>query len=219
MTVGSYFTLIILLAVLWTCASWAFNKVMIRFSPKYEARRQLKQQKEYDRRTEKRLKRDTARKARLIAWATSHPDDPAAKAILAEDASSSSSTSSSTDENLDSLEELRRSQQAADDRERRHQDRKVAEQLRSRQLLDWALANPASAEGRRHLEETLLEANKRVESAESSITIVSYGAKGEGPEAIEVATRISEINAQKTSDESLIAEIQAALKRSLSDAK
>lgn len=219
MTVGTIFTLIILMALLWAFASWAFDKVMTRISPKYVARRQLKLRVEYDRRNEKRLKREATRSARVLAWATAHPDHPAAKEVLAGAATSASSTTSAEDAHLDSLEELRRSQQAADDQESRREARKVAEQLRSQQLLDWALANPASPEGRRHLEETLLAANKRVESAERSITMASYGAKSDGPEAIELATRIAEIEAQKTSDEGMIADIQTALNRSLSDAK
>jgi len=46
-----------------------------------------------------------------------------------------------------------RRQQAADDYERRREARKVAEELESRRVLEWAIANPATPEGRRHLEE------------------------------------------------------------------
>ncbi len=219
MTVSTIFTLMIYAAVFWAFVPWAFSTVMSRISPKYAAKYRLKQQVKLDRDRDKRQKREAARTARLLAWAKAHPDDPAAKAILTEEASPSSSTTSSVDEEPDALAMLRQSQKEADDYERRREARKVAEQLRSQQMLQWALANPTSPEGRRHLEETLFEANQRVVSADQSIAIARYGVRDEGPEAIEFATRVAELEARKASDERAIADIQVALSGLLSDAE
>lgn len=215
--VGTIFTLSLYGAIAWLIVSWAFNRAMTRISPKYAAKRQLKQQAELDRQRDKRLKREANQKARLYTWAKAHPNDPAAKAILAEE--SLSPAASPEDAEPDGLKALRESQKAADDYERRREDRKVAERLRSQQMLDWALANPASPEGRRHLEETLLEVNQRIMSADNNIAFASYATGSDVPEAIATATRVAELETQRASDMGLIAKIQATLNKVPSDAE
>lgn len=199
-----------------------FNKLTIQFFPKYAANRRLKAQARSDRWLQKRQERQADDKARLLNWAKEYPDDPTAKVLLAEEALSSTSkaTTPSVDVEPDPLAELRRRQQADDDYERRREDRKVVEELRSQQLLEWAIVHPATSEGRRHLEEMLVEANVRVKSADSEIYLAGLTVRDNGSETVEAiaaATHVSEAEARKAVDVRLISDIQAALAKVLSD--
>jgi len=215
---------IFLLILLGMLVNWLFKKLTIRFFPKYAANRRLKAQARSDRRLQKYQKRQADEKAHLLSWAKGHPDDSTAKALLAEETASSTSQAAapSEDGKPDPLVELRRRQQAADDYERRREARKVAEELESRRVLEWAIANPATPEGRRHLEETLDETNMRVMTADSEIYFAGLTVRdnsSESVEAIAAATRISEAEARKATDEGLISNIQAALAKVLSDSE
>jgi len=196
-------------------ASWVFSKITQRYFPKYAAKRKLKAEKKSERQRLKRQRKRAMERDRVLEWAKAHPDDPTAKALLALETvpTASSSVGLMGEPEFDPMVELQRCQREADDMQQRLETRRIAEELRVQQLLDWALDHPDTPEAQRHLEETLDEVCKRVERAESDIrhitTMSSY--HPDGPEAIEYATRQSEAEARKQADVELIARVQKAL--------
>lgn len=196
-------------------ASWVFSKVTQRFFPKYAAKRKLKAEKKSERQRLKRQRKRAKERDRVLEWAKAHPDDPTAKALLALETAPavSSAVGPMSEPEFDPMVELQRRQREADDMQQRLEARRIAEELRVQQLLEWALEHPDTPEAQRHLEETLVEVCKRVERAESDIrhatTMSSY--HPDGLEAIEYATRQSEAEARKQADVEMIARIQKTL--------
>ena len=209
------FDIVILALVLLAVGYWIYNKIMLAISPRYAAKRKLKEQERSDRAYQKRQQRRAAKEARLLVWAKENPDDPFARQLAAQN-----TATASTDAKFDPLAELQRRQREADELAQRLKDRQEAEEMRSLELLKWALANPTAPEARRHLEEMLNEASKRLERAIRDVDFEQrYGVKNDGPEAIEAATRLAEAEARKQAEERQIREIQAALTLSPSDSE
>lgn len=209
------FDIVIVALLLLAAGYWIYNKIMLAISPRYAAKRKLKEQERSDRAYQKRQQRRATKDARLREWAQANPDDPFARQLAAQQIASASA-----DTEFNPLEELRRRQREADEIAQRLKDRQEAEEMRSLELLKWALANPTSPEARRHLEEMLNEASKRLEYAIRDVDFEQrYGVKNDGPEAIEAATRLAEAEARKQAEERQIREIQAALTLSPSDSE
>lgn len=183
-----------------------------RISPRYAAQRKLRQKTKSDQAYEARKKKRESHEERLQAWAREHPDDPAAKAILAEKSSPASLAAPDTAKPQDLQAVLRQRQLDADEMTRRMEARKAAEALENQRLLEWAKANPATPEGRRHLVETLMKADETVRDADRDISFASYLAPAENsPEAIANASRIAEAEARKAAAQRTIDDIQAIL--------
>jgi hypothetical protein len=182
-----------------------------RFSPKYAAQRKLRVKEKRQRNDEKHKKREMTETERQRKWAEKHPENPTAKAILAEKSAPAATSSAEPDE--DKLRVALRQRQAEDDEQtRRMEARKAAAALEAQQLLEWAKAHPETPEGHRHLMEVMMAADKTAEEVTRDIEFYSHFKREEGSlEAIEAATRQAERQARVTEARKTVADIQAIL--------
>jgi hypothetical protein len=186
--------------------------VRSRISPKYAAQRKLRLKAKSDRAYEARKKKRASGDERLEAWARENPEDPAAKALLAEKDSPSFLATPKNTEPQDLQAVLRQQQLDADELARQMEARKAAKELLNQQLLEWAKANPSTQEGRRLLVETLMEADRTATDADRDIRFAGYFThEADSPEAIENASRIAEAEARKATAQRTIDDIQATL--------
>ena len=219
MTLGAFINLACLLILLGVSLKWLGSALLTRVSPKYAARREIQRKARMDRLFEGRRRRDEADKDRQLAWAQAHPDDPVAKIVLEQHAAGAfRNVFSATDsvESIDPAEELRRRQHEHDEFERRQALRKTNEEELTKRLLTWALENPEVPEARRHLEEQLLEVDRKIKNAQSDITLEQLRIdrlKLDDAEAIAATTVLDEARTRKADAEQLLGQIQAALTR------
>jgi hypothetical protein len=205
-------SLIYWLAILAGLVYWVGVWIRCRVSPGYAARRELRSKAKSDRWWKKRQDRRAAREGRLREWAEAHPDDEAAKAVLAEQASASLLSVPTATADQDLAVVLRARQREADDMTSRIEARRLAEEMLSQQLLEWAMANPSSPEARRHLEEALVSASKRIEAADCDVRIARFvTSEDDSPEAIDAATRIADAEARRSAAARTIEGIQRIL--------
>lgn len=209
-------------------AGWALNAGMTRLSPKWAARRKLREGRRHNRASVKRQKkraakaeRDDRRTERERKWAEAHPNDPAAKLILAQEVSPAPLRAATPlEKEEDFLAELRRKQQADDEYRRQREARRIAEAMRAEQLLEWVIENPSIPEARRHLEEQLEEMVRQLESTDREIshcnTMMSLMKGDDDPETILYAMRRSEAEAKKAVEVERIRRIQSTLEMPLS---
>lgn len=182
-----------------------------RLSPKYATQRKLREDAKLTRDMEKRRKRRVSREDRLRVWAEDHPDDPAAKALLTEKPSLTVVTPNDDKSQQNLQEVLNQRQREADDLERRMDARRAAEAILNQQLLEWAKKNPSTPEGKRHLVEQLLAADKEVGEANSTIRFSYFSGEEESSEGIAYAIRVADAEARRATAQRTINEIQAIL--------
>jgi hypothetical protein len=197
--------------------------VLKRVSPKYAAKRQLKEQQRYERRAAKRRATRQRKEDRKRQWAEAHPDHPAAQAYLKQASAESSlsvSLLSGNPDTFDPAEELRDSQRQQDEYEGRINELKAAAERKAQRLLDWAIDNPGTPEGRRHLSEKLAETVKELEHVNIMVSIQTddLDRSSDEAEAIGLNSDISEYKARKRDLDELLQRIRQALASStLSD--
>ena len=207
-----------LLAVFWI--RMAYRAIMKKLSPRHA----LKYEQVRQRKVETMLARDRAKRARrelrkhkqrerLTAWAEAHPDNPVAKAHLQQEVPRLERRDKANA--LNPSEELRIKQAEHDEYAQRIKDRRAADELRSQQLLNWAIGHPNTPEARRHIEEQLEATTTQLQRAESSVEhyrfMLRFHRDENDPNAILYGSQLVEAEAQQREQQALIRRLTEAL--------
>lgn len=141
--------------IIWACVVYMLWTIMAdgiisRVSPKYAAKRRVKQNARYERLMERSRVRRGRKIDRTLEWAKRHQNDPIAKSLLSQQYDDSPEG------------RLRMSQQFNDEYERDRETREAAVDARNQEALEWALAHPYSPVAQRHLRESLVRARRQL---------------------------------------------------------